>query len=37
MNFSEIGTTMTCFGDNQNGHLPSKCSHRIAMNLSNEP
>jgi hypothetical protein len=35
--FSEMGITMACLGDKKKGHLPAKCSIRIATNLSTEP
>ena len=35
--FKSTGTTMSCRGDNQNGHFPPKCSVRTAAIRSTDP
>ena len=32
-----MGTSITCLGESQNGHLPAKCSVRIANMRSTDP
>jgi hypothetical protein len=36
-NFSEIGHIIAYLGERKNGHLPAKCSIRMAINLSTDP